>query len=181
MPNVTLGPDFRTPFRDFTSNVSGNNAAALGRTLGIAAPSILPQGLSTLSARLGRQGRTDPALFQLQLSDIGRQTGINRDRAAEGLSRAGNLNSGFGQALLAAIDRSGAAQRNRAIASENFLAGEREAQDLALLNSLFLQPLIQLRGLDVGLEMQRAAQPSTSDRLLSAAAGVGGSLLTGGL
>lgn len=141
--------------------------------LGQAAGPALDTGLGTLQQILQSQGRTDPAAFNRDLTQLsfGNQSlerGLQGNLAASGLG--GSIG---GKALQAATAGAGQERLADRRSKETQLAEARKRQDLGLLMEMITNPSLTSAGIRLGI-------PSGSSGS-SSAAGVGalGSLLGG--
>jgi len=123
------------------------------------------QGYANLNQILQSQGKTDPAMMNMMLGGIQRDTQTQQQQAQGALARQGMANSGVGQAIQASIGQAGAQQKAQTRAQEAQLAEERRRQDLNLLLSLIVQPGLDASAMALG---QYQANKQSETQLKSA-------------
>jgi len=122
---------------------------------------LMPEAYGNLMNILMSQGRTDPALMNRQIAQIGSTTQAGQQAAAGRLAGMGLEGSMAGQGLLSAIGQSGVGQVADLKAREAAAAEERRRQDLMLWLQTYLAPRLTRRGQNIQqyiAQLQAAAQ-----------------------
>jgi hypothetical protein len=138
--SVSTGGPTKFSAKDFYNWISG-----LGGDVG-------QTGFATLKSILESQGKTDPLLFNQQLTDIMRGGAGVQQATTGALASRGLQNSGVGLALSQA---QGGATENRvasARAQEAQLQEQRKRADLELLMKLFLGPMQNALSIQAGVQ-----------------------------
>ncbi len=174
------------PFGPTQRGANAYNQAGLGLAgqLGGAGVDAYGMGLQNLMKLLQSGGRTDPTLFNMQLSDLGRSVQGAQDTTEGVLAGTGMSGSGVGRAIQAAQGQAGVAERRKAIAENDAGASDRMMQILQLLGPLVLGPGADFAGIGTGMA---AAGQARSDRnraammaAISGILGAGGQAASGG-
>ncbi len=149
--------------------------------IGGAGKTAVPFGLATLTQILGRQGQTDPRLFNQQIASNARQTQDLQTAAgarfAGGPGHLGAAGSGLNAALQAAIGSGGAGRDAQIRANEAAQAENRSRTDLQLLQDIILGPQFDALALERGQALGN--RQLSNQRTANLLGGIG--TFTGGL
>lgn len=124
----------------------------------------IPPALGSLFELIGREGKTDPQVFNRNLAASARDTQSQQDAARAGLARSGIGGSGVGAALQAAIGNAGASRASGLRANEASQAEDRRRGDLQLLLQLLIGPALQQSGIEQGLSINTQNLAAAEDR-----------------
>lgn len=116
-----------------------------------------PLAYGNLIQMLLGQGKTDPALMNRQIGQIGRDTQMGQTQLAGELARTGNTRSGVGQATSAAMGQAGRGQVADLRAQDTAMAADRQRQDLGLFMQMIQNPMLDLAGIGAGIAGQNRA------------------------
>ncbi len=160
--------------------ISQNNADnTAGRrvqnSLARATPLLANQGFRNLADMLSSDGRTAPGLFNRQRTDVLR-SGEAASRSLEGSLARGNLQNFAPGILGQVLEQTQGGQLARIGERESALAEQRKRSDLGLLAQLIINPSLDLRAQDLGVDLSRRGR---NDQQRAALLGALGTIVGG--